>query len=63
MFDKAYRYNGEMAEIADYAGEDEAARKVYKAFEEFYTRLAADHEGEKTEIGALGRFLKVELKK
>jgi len=63
MFDKAYRYNGEMAEIADYAGDDPAARKVYKAFEEFYTRLAADAEGEKVEIGALAAFLKVEPKK
>ncbi len=58
MFGKAYRFNGEMEEIADFAGEDPAARKVYEAFAEFYTRIAGDHAGEKAETGALAAFLK-----
>jgi putative dehydrogenase len=62
MFGKAYRFNGEMEEIADFVGEDPAARKVYDAFNEFYTRIAADHAGEKRETGALAAFLKTEKK-
>ena len=58
MFDKAYRFVGEMEQIADFAGEDKAARQMYLAFADFYTRIAADHDGEKAETGALAAFLK-----
>lgn len=57
MFDKAYRFVGEMEEIADFVGEDPQARQMYLAFAEFYTRIAADHEGKHQETGALSSFL------
>ena len=58
MFDKAYRFVGEMQEIADFVGEDKQARQMYQAIADFYTRIAADHEGKHEETGALAAFLK-----
>ena len=58
MYSKAYRFVGEMEEIADFVGDDEAARKMYESFAQFYTRLAADFEGPQQETGALSTFLK-----
>jgi L-threonate 2-dehydrogenase len=58
MFDKAYRFVGEMEEIADFVGEDPQARQMYQAIAAFYTRIAADHEGQHAETGALAAFLK-----
>jgi len=58
MFDKAYRFVGEMEEIADFAGEDKQAKQMYQAIADFYTRIAADHEGKREETGALAAFLK-----
>jgi hypothetical protein len=58
MFSKAYRYVGEMEEIADYVSEDASARATFDAFAEFYTRLAADFEGKQDEVNALAAFLK-----
>jgi 3-hydroxyisobutyrate dehydrogenase-like beta-hydroxyacid dehydrogenase len=58
MFDKAYRFVGEMEEIADFVGEDKQAQQMYHAIAEFYTRIAADQEGRKVETGALAAFLK-----
>jgi len=58
MFPKAYRFVGEMEEIADFVGEDAAAGEMYEAIAEFYTRLAADFEGKQEETGALAAFLK-----
>ncbi|MBM3527929.1 MAG: NAD(P)-dependent oxidoreductase [Alphaproteobacteria bacterium] len=58
MYSKAYRFVGEMDEIADFVGDDPAARKMYEAISEFYTRLAADFEGKQEETGALTEILK-----
>ena len=59
MFDKAYRFVGEMEEVSDFTGQgDPAARKLYEAVAEFYTRIAADHDGKHEETGALAAFLK-----
>jgi L-threonate 2-dehydrogenase len=58
MFDKAYRFVGEMEEIADFVGADPQARQMYQAIAAFYTRIAADHEGKHEETGALAAFLK-----
>jgi len=58
MYSKAYRFNGEMEEIADYVGEDVSAEEMFDAFADFYTRLAADYEGAQAEVGALTAFLK-----
>ena len=37
MYSKAYRYVGEMEEIADYVGEDVSAQETFDAFADFYT--------------------------
>ena len=59
MFDKAYRFVGEMEEISDFVSEDgRGAGQLYQAIAEFYTRIAADHEGKHEETGALAAFLK-----
>jgi putative dehydrogenase len=58
MYAKAYRYIGEMEEIADYVGEDGPAREMFDAFADFYTRLAADFDGRQDEVSALTAFLK-----
>lgn len=58
MYSKAYRFVGEMDEIADFVGDDPAARKMYEAISAFYTRLAADFEGKQEETGALTALLK-----
>ena len=58
MFDKAYRFVGEMQEIADFVGEDRPARQMYQAIADFFARIAADHEGEHEETEALAAFLK-----
>jgi len=57
MFGKAYRFVGEMEEIADFVGEDAAAKSMYLAFADFYARIAEDFDGEKEEVGALAKFL------
>ena len=57
MFDKAYRFVGEMEEIAEFVGEDKPGQRMYEAIAEFYTRIAADHEGKQRETGALAAFL------
>lgn len=55
MFGKAYRWVAEMEQIAGYTG-SEAAETMYEGIAELYERLAADNEGDKTEIAALAKF-------
>lgn len=55
MYAKAYRWSGEMEEIADFAGEDEAASAIYRGAAAFYARLA--DEGSQEEVTALRAFL------
>ncbi len=59
MYDKAYRWVGEMEEIAAFLSEDEARGEAvtYAGMAALYTRLAADQAGEKQEVAALQRFL------
>ena len=57
MFPKAYRFVGEMEEIADFVGDDAAARQMFEAYAKLYERIAADFEGKQDETGALARFL------
>jgi L-threonate 2-dehydrogenase len=57
MFPKAYRFVAEMEEIADFVGEDTAARQMYQGYGELYRRLAADVEADRKETGALAAFL------
>ena len=58
MYSKAYRYVGEMEEIADYVGEDVSGQEMFDAFADFYTRLAADFDGKHEEADTLTAFLK-----
>jgi putative dehydrogenase len=58
MFSKAYRYVGEMEEISAYVDEDKSAKQMFDAFADFYTRIAADYDGDKAEVTAMTEFLK-----
>jgi L-threonate 2-dehydrogenase len=58
MFDKAYRFVGEMHEIADFAGDDPAAQMLYEAVAKFYTQIAADHAGPQVDTDVLTAFFK-----
>lgn len=55
MFDKAYRWAGEMQEIADFTREDDAARAIYGGAGALYDRLADPASAQ--EIAALRAFL------
>ncbi len=57
MYDKAYRWVGEMEEIAAFLGEERGEAQMYRGAAELYTRLAADNAGDKAEVAALQRFL------
>ncbi len=59
MYDKAYRWVGEMEEISAFLSEDEARGEsvIYAGMAALYTRLAEDQAGEKLEVQALQRFL------
>jgi|SRR5581483_6974860 len=56
MLPKAYRWVGEMREIAAFAGQDGAAREVFDAFAALFARIASDFAGEKAESTALQEF-------
>lgn len=58
MFAKAYRFNGEMHEIAAHSGRASSA-KIYDGIGELYTQIAADVEGPKADIAVLNAFLKM----
>ncbi|MFT8247240.1 DUF1932 domain-containing protein [Roseomonas sp. BN140053] len=53
MFDKAYRWVGEMDEIAAFVGPEHGEGDIYRGAAQLYARLAADHAGAGAEIGAL----------
>jgi 3-hydroxyisobutyrate dehydrogenase-like beta-hydroxyacid dehydrogenase len=56
MLPKAYRWVGEMREIAAYSGEDAAARDVFVGFAALFDRIARDVAGERLESDALTEF-------
>lgn len=56
MPDKAYRWVGEMEEIADFTGPEAAA--IYQAIAGFYEGMAADQAGTREKAAALAAFLK-----
>jgi L-threonate 2-dehydrogenase len=58
MYSKAYRWVAEMEEIAQFVGEDPAARQFYEGAARLYERIAADFEGDRKEIAALDAFCK-----
>ena len=56
MLPKAYRWSGEMEEIAAFVGADEAAT-IYEGMARVYERLARDVRSTRTEADALESFL------
>lgn len=58
MYSKAYRWVAEMEEIAEFVGEDPAARQFYLAAAQLYQRIAADFDGPNQETAALDAFSK-----
>jgi putative dehydrogenase len=58
MYSKAYRWVAEMEEIAQFVGEDPAARNFYEGAARLYERLAADFDGDRKEVAALDAFCK-----
>ncbi len=58
MYSKAYRWVAEMEEIAQFVGEDPAARKFYEGAAQLYERIAADYDGDRKEVAALDAFCK-----
>jgi L-threonate 2-dehydrogenase len=56
MFDKAYRFVGEMDEIADFLAEDPGAVRLFGVLREVFEGLAADRAGANGEIATLARF-------
>lgn len=57
MPDKAYRWEGEMEEIADFLGADEGASGIYRAIARFYAQMAADVAGPNRDTALLAAFL------
>jgi L-threonate 2-dehydrogenase len=63
MLPKAYRWVGEMREIAAFAGEDAATQAVFVGFSELFERISQDVAGEKMDSGVLtGFFRRAEVK-
>lgn len=58
MYSKAYRWVAEMEEIAEFVGEDRAARQIIGGMAPLYERLAEDFAGDKHEVDALTAFVK-----
>ncbi|MFZ4408744.1 MAG: DUF1932 domain-containing protein [Paracraurococcus sp.] len=56
MYDKAYRWVGEMEEIADFTGPEAAA--IYHGIAGFYEAMAADNAGPREKTTAITAFLK-----
>jgi L-threonate 2-dehydrogenase len=59
---KAYRWVAEMEEIADFVGDDPAARALYTGAANFYEQISNDFSGEKNDVAALAAFLSKEAK-
>jgi putative dehydrogenase len=57
MFPKAYRFVAEMEEIADFVGDDPAARQIYQGYAQLYQRLA-ENDAENAETAALATFFR-----
>lgn len=57
MYSKAYRWVGELDEIAAFVGEEFAENEMLGAAARLYERIAEDVESGKDEIGVLDRFI------
>jgi 3-hydroxyisobutyrate dehydrogenase-like beta-hydroxyacid dehydrogenase len=58
MYAKAYRWVAELDEISAFVGDAYPENEMLSAAARLYERIAADLSGDKTEIGAMDRFLK-----
>jgi L-threonate 2-dehydrogenase len=58
MFDKAYRFAGEMEEIAEFVDGEAQGRQIFEAFAEVYRLLAEDRRGANAESDLLREFYK-----
>jgi L-threonate 2-dehydrogenase len=56
MFDKAYRFAGEMEEIAEFVENEPRGREIFEGFAEVYRLLAEDRKGTKAEGDLLRAF-------
>lgn len=54
---RAYRWVGEMHEVAGFVGEDPAARELYESAAHFYQGVAEDFAKDKRDVSALAAFL------
>jgi 3-hydroxyisobutyrate dehydrogenase-like beta-hydroxyacid dehydrogenase len=57
MFVKAYRFVGEMEEIADQSGRESTAA-IYRGIADLYREIAADQDGPKRDVAILDAFFK-----
>lgn len=57
MYAKAYRWVAELDEIASFVGGDQPEHEMFTAAARLYERIAADFEGDKSEIAALDAFI------
>ena len=57
MYPKASRWAPEMEQIADFLGDDLAARDIFRGMAALCRQLAADQAGDRTEIGLLNSFV------
>jgi hypothetical protein len=57
MYDKAYRWVGEMEEIAAFVQPDQAASDTYQAIARFYQQMAADAAEPNQATASLSAFL------
>ncbi len=55
---KAYRWVGEMHEIANFVGEDPSGRELYVGAAHFYEQFARDFDGDKRDVTALAEFFR-----
>lgn len=57
MYQKAYRWVAELDEIAGFVGNDYEESEMLAAAARLYERVAADVDGDKTEVGVMDTFL------
>lgn len=57
MYAKAYRWVAELDEISDFVGKDFPEHAMLSAAARFYERIAADLDGDKTEIAMMDAFV------
>jgi L-threonate 2-dehydrogenase len=57
MYPKVYRWAPEMEQVADFLGNDPAAREIFKGMAALCRQLAADQAGDRTDINLLDTFV------